>query len=153
MYQIVVFIHVLAVILFMLTHGVSVFVLMLIDRQENPEQVRALLGLRNAVSPAVAILSLVILATGVIAAFMGNWWRMGWTGASLVLFIGIAVVMTLFGRRYFDRLAALFNPAQQSERGGTDLVAQAGRSPRILLTVVGIVGVGVILWLMMVKPF
>jgi hypothetical protein len=50
MYQIVVFLHVMSVILFMLIHGVSVFVMMAVRRLQNPEQARALLALRERVS-------------------------------------------------------------------------------------------------------
>ncbi len=148
MYQVVVFLHVLSVLLFMLVHGVSVMVMFVIERQEKPEQVRTLLALRQMVSPGVAVLATLILVTGVIAAFMGNSWQTGWVGASLLIFIAIYVLMTVFGRRYFDRIAKVFNAAQPA-----DLSAQLGRSPRLLLTVVGIGGVGVILWLMLFKPF
>jgi membrane protein implicated in regulation of membrane protease activity len=114
MYQVVVFLHVLSVLLFMLLHGVSAIVLMVINRQENPEQVRTLLALRGMVSPAAAVFGLFILVTGVIAASMGDWWRYGWPRISLALFIVIAILMTTFGRRYFDRVSKLLNPAQDS---------------------------------------
>jgi hypothetical protein len=153
MYQVVVFLHVLSVLIFMFLHGVSAIVLFVIARQENPEQVRALLALRQMVSPIVVVFGLLILVTGIIAASMGNWWEMGWTRASLIIFIGIAVVMTTFGRRYFDRLTNLLNASPGSSTLSAELAAQVRRAPRGLLMVVGLGGVGVILWLMLFKPF
>jgi hypothetical protein len=152
MYQVVVFLHVLSVLLFMLLHGVSAIVLMVINRQEDPEQVRTLMALRGLVSPAVAVLSLLILVTGVIAASMGDWWRMGWPRLSLLLFIGIAVLMTTFGRRYFDRVSRLLNSAQTAT-ASADLTTQLRRPPVGFLMLVGLAGVGIILWLMLFKPF
>lgn len=144
MYQLVVFLHVLSVLLFMLLHGVSAVVMFVIPRQENPEHVKALMALRGMVSPAVGAFSGIILVTGIIAGFMGDWWRMGWTGASVVIFIGIAVLMTLLGRRYFDRIAASLAASAPPD---------LRRPPAGLLAGVGIIGVGVILWLMLFKPF
>jgi hypothetical protein len=150
MYQVVVFLHVLSVMIFMFLHGVSAIALFVIARQENPEQVRTLLALRGMVSPSVAVFGLLILITGIIAASMGDWWRMGWPKVSVLLFIGIAVVMTAFGRRYFDRVARAFNP---SAAQAAQLSSQLGNPPAVLLALVGIIGVGVILWLMLFKPF
>jgi hypothetical protein len=150
MYQVVVFLHVLSVFIFMFLHGVSAIALFVIGRQNNPEHVHALLALRGAVSPMVAVFSILILVTGVIAASMGDWWQMGWPGVSLALFIAIAVLMTLFGRRYFDRISRAFNP---NAAEAVDLPSLLGRPPAVLLSAVGIIGVGVILWLMLFKPF
>jgi hypothetical protein len=157
MYQVVVFLHVLGVLLFMFLHGVSAIVLFVLARQENPEHMRVLIALRGMVSPAVAVLSLLILVTGVIAASMGNWWRMGWPQVSLALFIGIAILMSAIGRRYFDRVAAGLGSTATSDASSAalpaDLVAQLRRPPAMLLMSVGLVGLGVILWLMLFKPF
>ncbi len=150
MYEVIVFLHVLSVLLFMLFHGVSAIALFVIARQENPEQVRALLTLRGMVSPIVAVFGLLILVTGIIAASMGDWWRMGWPRVSVLLFIGIAVLMTAFGRRYFDRIARAFNPGAAE---AANLASQLGNPPAVLLSLVGIIGVGILLWLMMYKPF
>jgi hypothetical protein len=77
---------------------------------------------------------------------MGSWWKMSWPGVSLALFIGIAIVMTVFGRRYFQRVSqALASEAQFAE--------MAARAPLAILVLVGVGGVGVILWLMLFKPF
>jgi hypothetical protein len=157
MYQVVVFLHVLSVLLFMFLHGVSAIVLFVLARQENPEHVRALMAVRGAVSPAVAIFGLFILVTGIIAASMGDWWRMGWPGVSLALFIGIAILMTAFGRRYFDRVAKVLDSAPnalaQPAPPSAELTALLRRPPVGLLMSVGLVGVGIILWLMLFKPF
>ncbi|MBZ0297153.1 MAG: DUF2269 domain-containing protein [Anaerolineae bacterium] len=160
MYQLVVFIHVMSVVLFLLSHGVSIFVMFVMDRQENPENMRVLLALRESVSPVVAALSVLILVTGIIAAFMGNWWSMGWSGASVVLFIAIAIIMSLVGRRYFDRVTNLLKPGSKSDTQSAvgdmlpdALTTQIGHAPRGLLMFVGVGGIAVILWLMLFKPF
>ena len=109
------------------------------------------------VSPAVVVLSLLILVTGVSAASMGDWWRMGWPGVSLALFIVIAILMSALGRRYFDRITAGLDTTATSDTQSAalpaELAAQLRRPPAMLLMSVGFVGVGVILWLMLFKPF
>jgi len=40
MYDLVVFLHVMSVLLFMLVHGVSMMVMFVLERQEQPEQLR-----------------------------------------------------------------------------------------------------------------
>lgn len=130
----------------MLIHGASVFVMMAGRRLENPEHARALMALREMVSPAVPAFAILIIVTGVIAASMANWWSMSWPGVSLVLFIGIAIVMTILGRRYFERVSkALASDAQFAEI--------AARPPLAILMLVGIGVVGIITWLTLFKPF
>jgi hypothetical protein len=102
MYQLVVFLHVFSVLLFMFLHGVSAIVLFVLARRKT-RSTRAF-GVARHGQPGVAVLSLFVLVT----ASSPRPWRLvadGWPGVSLVLFIGIAILMTSLGRRYFDRIA------------------------------------------------
>jgi MFS family permease len=105
---------------------------------------------------------LLLLASGIIAGFMGQWWDSGWIWASLLLLIAIIVAMAILGGAIYSRVRKAAG-LPYSERG-KPFPAEPPRSPEevqtqlamanpILLAVVGYGGILVILWLMMFKPF
>jgi len=111
----------------------------------------------------VMILSLlVLLIVGVVISFMGNWWSMGWTWASLALSLGITIWMFVIGQGTYHPMRKAFGlpymqkgkemPSEEpvSEEERQALVAKT-RPWEILLVSYG--GFVVILWLMMFKPF
>jgi hypothetical protein len=161
MYHWFVFLHVAATLGFMLTHGVSVSITFALRQERSPEQVRALLEL-SANSYKGMYLLLLLLASGIIAGFMGQWWDSGWIWASLLLLIAIIVAMAILGGAIYSRVRKAAG-LPYSERG-KPFPAEPPRSPEevqtqlamanpILLAVVGYGGILVILWLMMFKPF
>src|SRR5215469_17722501 len=115
MYQWLVFAHVLGVFGFLLAHGTAAAVAFALRRQREVERVRDLLDLSRGATMVANVSLLVLLAAGITAGFMGNWWSHGWIWASLGLFILISVTMTLLGSRALNRLRQLVhvgNPAR-----------------------------------------
>ncbi len=104
MYQWLVFAHVLGVFGFLLAHGTAVAVAFALPRQREVERVRVLLDLSRGVTMVANVSLLVLLAAGITAGFMGNWWGQGWIWAALGLFILIGVTMTLLGSRPLNRI-------------------------------------------------
>jgi hypothetical protein len=159
MYQWVVFAHVASVLAFMLAHGIHVTVMWAMRAEPDPERSMTFFnGLPTATG--LRILLAVVVASGAIAGFMGSWWGSGWIWASLILLTVIAVAMWRFGGEYFSlveeaALAAIAarntdpaNPAPQAAFDG------ARRSWHTIgMSALGLGGIGVILWLMMFKPF
>lgn len=163
MYSFVVFLHVLSVFIFLLSHGVSIVVFLMIRRQPSVERVRILMSLRNAVVPVMMIAFLVMILAGVAAAFIGNWWSRGWVWASIGVLVAIFLTMGFFGRTYFDGIQHMLQPAKNAQQKAQAAVAVALRTqeltpvlrqshPRIL-SFVGLGGLVIILYLMMYKPF
>lgn len=105
---------------------------------------------------------LLLLITGIIAGFMGGYWGMGWIWASIILLVAIGVIMGFYGSPYYGkvRTAVGLKPYQRTAQMTLGDVASEQeldallRSNRpIILTVVGLLGLLIILWLMMFKPF
>src|SRR5258708_32817403 len=79
---------------------------------------------------------LVLLAAGITAGFMGNWWGQGWIWAALGLFILISVTMTLLGSRPFKRLRQFVdagNPSRSETISHSSLDTYAEKQLAILL--------------------
>jgi amino acid transporter len=164
MYQWLVFAHLLGVFGFLLAHGTTAAVTFALRRQREVERVRVLLDLSRGVTMVANVSLLVLLAAGITAGFMGNWWGQGWIWASLGLFILIGVTMTLLGSRPLNRLRQLVhagNPSRSETISHSSLDTSAEKQLAVLLaathswllTVIGGGGLALILWLMMFKPF
>lgn len=96
-----------------------------------------------------------LLGAGIIAGFIGNWWRMGWIWISLGLFIVIAGAMYPLGSSYFRRIRAIVGtrPSGAPMASDEEIDEILGSGRPLLLTLVGFGGLFVILWLMVLKPF
>ena len=156
MYQWLVFLHVLGALGFMFGHGVAGAVTLLMAREKDPERVKSWLGLaRNKVVLGLMYGSMILLlVSGIWAGFTGEWWRSWWIWLSLALLVVIITVMGFIGRGYFDRVSAALGIEPIGEPvGQEELEAVLARSPAVLLTVLGLGGIAVIVYLMMFKPF
>ena len=161
-HETIVLVHVVGVILFVLAHLVSVGVLFLIQRQRDPAALRRLLTVsRQSLLVAFVGLALWFLG-GILAGFSGNWWTTGrlriWV--SLVMAIALIGLMTPMGRFYFNRIREAVgidpqtnavNPAATIDPAAVDVAVRSGQP--VLLAVLGTVGLLVIFWLMLAKPF
>ena len=164
MYSWLVYIHVLATFAFLLAHGVSSVVALRLRRQRDPALARAWLQL-NASGGFVAVFYgslLLLLITGIVSGFIGDWWGQGWIWLSLALLIGIIIGMFFIGTRRYSRLRQAlgmpwFDGRKEHPAGEPapieEIHALLADSPALALTVIGFGGIAVILWLMMFKPF
>ena len=126
MYQWLVFAHILGVFGFLLAHGTAAAVTFALRRQREVERVRVLLDLSRGVTMVANVSLLVLLAAGITAGFMGNWWGQGWIWASLGLFILIGVTMTLLGSRPLNRIRQLVHAGNPSR---SETISRAARAP------------------------
>lgn len=162
MYDIVIFLHIVGVFMFLLAHGASNAVAFALRKERNMERVRALLMLSPSTFGMMYGGLLLILITGIAGGFMLNWWGQGWIWASLVLFVVIFLAMSIYVSPYYGglRKAAglpymekmkIQNP-QPSVSDGE--LADMLESPRgVHAALMGWAGLLVILALMMFKPF
>jgi hypothetical protein len=136
MYQWLVFAHVLGVFGFLLAHGTAAAVAFALPRQREVERVRVLLDLSRGATMVGDISLLVLLAAGITAGFMGNWWGQGWIWAALGLFILISVTMTLLGSRSINRIRQLVqagNPSRPETISHSSLASHRDRRWRLSL--------------------
>jgi hypothetical protein len=160
------FAHVASVFGFLLAHGVSAGVLFKLRGERKVERIRALLDLSKAsISWTYAFLVLTGV-TGFAAAYIGDWWRQIWIWVSAALLILIALAMDWIGDPYYDRLRVAVGLEEPKAKKGTpapqaapEPVSQEAlermlRSPRpYLIALIGIGGLAILLWLMVLKPF
>ena len=162
MYGAIVYLHVAGLILFLLGHGGSANAAFQIKHERNPDRLRALLDLSVWSYIGMYVGLLLLLVTGIIAGFMGNYWGKGWIWASIILLVALFVIMGVYGSAYYGkvRTAVGLQPYRRTEQmtlvnaaSAQELDALLNSNRPIILAIVGVLGLLIILWLMMFKPF
>lgn len=150
-----VFLHIVGVVLFAISHGASAYTAFRIRSERDPHTVASLLGMSQlAVGPMyIGLLLLVIGGLGAAAA--GDLWFEPWIIASAVVLVVVLGVMYSVASPYYTKL----RQAVGDPRTGTAPTASREelaslldtRRPDILVTVGG-VGLLLLVWLMVLKP-
>jgi small-conductance mechanosensitive channel len=159
MYNWLVLLHILFAFLFMLAHGVQAAVMLKFRGEPDPEKSLTFFN----VLPQLTLVRSLTVGMGVFgfaAAFMTPWWKQGWVWASLVIFAIISWVMYKYGSGYYLIIWNAANRLIEAKKTNVDLpVAQtdydaARNAPNVMIvSIVGVVGLAIILWLMRFKPF
>ncbi|HEV7809403.1 MAG TPA: hypothetical protein VGO64_02290 [Candidatus Limnocylindrales bacterium] len=162
MYQWIVLLHIAGAFIFVMSHGVAIWMIIQIQRDKDPRQIPHLLRLSSESLAGAYVGLLLLLIGGIWAGIAGDWFRFGWVWAALAILVGILVAMYVIAVPYFRELRAAvgIRPANLTKDApdpialaDADISALAARAPINLLTIVGFGGLLVILWLMVVKPF
>jgi drug/metabolite transporter superfamily protein YnfA len=163
-YKFLLYLHVAGALAFLLFHGATASVMFALKREHEPQRVQALLELRDRSSSWWGYPVVVMLLSGIIMGFMGRHWSAGWMWASLGGFVVLSFAMSGFGRNYLDRAWHALDPEghkppmKKYDRGGIpaspeELAEYLATGRPMMLTVLGVLGLGLILWLMMFQPF
>jgi hypothetical protein len=149
LYRIIVFLHVVSVFGFLLSHGASVSMAFVLKRERDPQKIRALLNLSGASYPVMLSTLLASILFGIIAGFQGHWWRFGWIWTSIALLVIIFALMYFLGSKVYGAAR------EAAEQPASDevLISILVKSNPVLLTLIGYGGYAIIAWLMMLKPF
>ncbi len=159
-----VYFHIFSVFLFLLTHGVSIGIVLRLRTEREPKRIGALLELsRNSVG-FIHLSLFLVLATGIALGFLGNWWGQLWIWVALAGIIGLWVTMSLMGTRYYDRARRAvgvmpfygqkrWTPDPNGEVKTEELNRLLSTSRPIALVLLGVLALGAMLWLMVFKPF
>jgi uncharacterized membrane protein len=163
LYPWIVLAHVVGAFLFVFGHGASAFAAMRLRREREPSRVAAMLDVSAASYGAMGVGWLVLLLAGIVATFMAGLWGEVWLWASLVLFLVITGYMTprAAGWARKVRVAVGVRPAFGYPKDAPDPTPASPeeleailQSPRMFeVTAVGSIGLVVIIWLMVMKPF
>jgi len=163
LYLWLVFLHVLSGFGYFFSHGASAFILLKLSQERNVDRIHALLDLRAYAAPAMNWSGGLLFLSGIVAGFIGHWWRSGWIWVSLGLLVLVSILMTVFGRTYFERVRKAIGleftlkgskpsppekPVDEKE-----LAAVIASGKPVLLASSGLVALALIVWLMMFKPF
>lgn len=162
LYPWLVLIHVLAAFGFALSHGVSAFTSFAIRREREPERIRVLLELSSTAIGGLYVSVLTLLVAGIAAGIMGNWFGRGWIWASLGILVLVAVAMYAMASRYYGELRSAVGLAAYGDKKGAAPPPPVGpdqlaaildtRRPEAIAAI-GLGGLAVIVWLMVLKPF
>lgn len=160
MYPYIVLLHIVGAFVFALAHGVSVAVSFRLRGVQSREQVAGLLELSQMAVGGLYVGLLLLLIGGVWAGFAGEHWGRGWIWTALGILVAIMVAMYAIATPYYARMRAaagvMTDPnavAKFGNPGPDDLARMAGSSRPVWLAIIGGIGLLVILWLMVVKPF
>lgn len=159
MYNWLVFLHIFFGFSLMLAHGVHAAAMLAFRNEKDPERALTFFNIAPEIQ-MVRYLTILMGLPGFIAAFISPWWRQGWTWASMVIFLIVSVVMYKYGAGYFEliqRAAERLIEARKTDLNVETALkefesARTARHP-IAVSIVGMVGLAVILWLMRFKPF
>jgi hypothetical protein len=158
MYLWVVYLHVIVIFLFLIQHAVEIFVTFKLRAQNEPEGIYATYAfMLDNNSRNLRITYSLIILTGIAAGFISTWWKQGWMWTALGIMILLWFGMSRIGSNY---LTAVDNITDRAVKNRDDSSAidkfrnelRARREPEIL-AVLSVVSGGIILWLMMFKPF
>lgn len=165
MYSWVVFIHVLSVLTFLTAHGASAAAIFMMPGTRSVERLRTLLHISRRANGVADAALLLLLAAGIVAGFMGSWWGQYWIWTALGVLILITVGMGIFASGPLERLRLVVSPEEARGRPRNATVSPsapptdqevaalvAGVNPWPV-TLVGSIGLALILWLMLFKPF
>ncbi len=170
MYHLWVFVHIAGAIGFLAAHGASAAVALRLRHERAPERVRALLDLSASTRPFMYGSLAVLLVGGIVAGFLGHWWRQGWISAALVLLVVLLVAAGPLAVPYYRRVRQAVavpagGPAEPDPQavpvGGPadpgareqELADLLDSTRPVVIAVVEVAGVLGILWLMVAKPF
>ncbi|HET8571294.1 MAG TPA: DUF2269 family protein [Candidatus Limnocylindria bacterium] len=149
-YPWIVFLHVVGAFGFVFGHGASAIVSMAIRRQTDAQRISAMLRISQLSLTVMYPSLLLLLAAGVAAGFIGELWGALWLWLAIgLLVVELAAMYALAAPYYMNLRRALTDPTVPDD----EVVASMSSSRPIVLAWVGIVGLLLIVWLMVVKPF
>lgn len=160
MYPWIVLLHVVGAFVFVISHGVSAWMAMMIRGQRDRARVRIMLEMSSMSILGAYLGLLLMLIGGIWAGIYGGHFGRGWIWAAVVLLVAVMVVMYAVATPYFVRLrGAVGAPTRGVEAdpalavSDEELATLTAGAPVIPIIAVGFGGLLLILWLMVVKPF
>jgi plastocyanin len=154
MYDWWVFLHIAGAFGFLIVHGVSIFVALRLREERDPARINALLDTSGrTVLPMYVSLGL-LLTGGIVAGFLRDWWSFGWIWAALATLIIVSAAMVFMARPYYQKVRFISRAVAEGSQAVTpeqfDSVLRSRRP--MTITWIGVLGLGFILYLMVLKP-
>lgn len=153
--------HVAAGFTFALAHGVSAFAGLKLRGEHDAARVHALLDLSKLSLPISDLAILVLLISGIVAGFVGGFWGHLWIWTSIGVLVFLFIYMGARGVPHHDAIRHALGQKGFYDKKNAPIpeadpaaLARELDSPRAIeLAAVGFIGLAVLLWLMVVKPF
>ena len=158
-YTWIVLLHVVGAFVFILSHGVSAWMTLAIRGERDRTRISALLDLSQMSLGGAYVGLLLLLIGGIWAGIYGNHFSRGWIWAAIAVLVAVIVAMYAIATPFFAKLReaagrpARGNAPTVAPASDGDLAALAARAPAVPLLGAGVIGLLILLWLMVVKPF
>jgi uncharacterized membrane protein len=104
MYQLVVYLHILAALGFISGHGASAGMAFQLPKERDTERIRAMLDVSASLFALTYGSLLLLLVAGVTAGFIGKWWGSGWIWLSLGILIVLIAYMAVSTRNHYNQV-------------------------------------------------
>ena len=137
------FLHIVGLVAFVMPHAVSAAVSFLVRGQVTP-QTRRFLMLSQLTSFASNPGLLLLVVTGVWMGFIANWWGQKWIWTAIVVLVLVAAGMGALSRPY--------HMARESKDDAA-LADRLGKARPAAVAAIGGIGLLVLIFLMVFKPF
>ena len=154
-YQWVKFIHVMSAIAFVGAHGASIIVLYAIRRERDRQHLLAVLDFSSRTASAMYASLIAVVGTGFWLGFeRDTLFGKGWFWLSLVLLGATTILMWVVAKPFTSRVRAACEIRPSGvPRISDEELAQILRSPKThLIMLIGVAGLGSILYLMVFQP-
>lgn len=160
MYPWIVLLHVVGAFLFVLSHGIAAWMVLALRSERDRARIGAMLSLSSLSMSGVYLGLLLLLVGGIWAGIVGGHFSRGWIWAALVVLAIVITVMYTVATPYFLRLRGAVGVAARGAEpdpalrvDDDELTKLLARAPIVPLVGAGVIGLLVILWLMVLKPF
>ena len=155
MYEWLVLVHILGVLGFMFTHGVTAAMALRLRHERNPDRIRVMLQISSSSLAVFYVSILLLLGGGIWAGFNGHWWDQGWIWIALGVFVVNMLFMYAVPARYYKKIREVMTIEESgsSAVGPEQLDAMLRSNLPIVVTAVGLVSIAFIAYLMVIKPF
>jgi hypothetical protein len=162
MYRWLVFLHILGAFAFFMAHGASAMMAVRLRKERDLQRIQAILDLSQAALPFMYVSLLVLLGAGIAAGVQGHWFAQGWIWAALVILVVLAGWMMYYAGRYYTPVRKAVGLPYREGRddmpaepplGEAEIQSAVAATNPMLLMSVSFGLIGVILYLMVFKPF
>jgi hypothetical protein len=146
--------HVLAVLGFVLFHGVSIMVAIRLRRERDRTRIAELLQFSGSAVQGMYVSLVALIVFGVVAGFSGKWWSYWWIWISLGILVLTIVEMSAVARPYYEQLkdAIQFRPSGVPRKSDEELDLLLRSRAALINAVWGMAALVVIAFLMVWKP-
>jgi hypothetical protein len=148
------FLHVAAVLGFVLFHGVSVQVAFRLRKERDRARIAELLQFSGASTMGMYVSLGALILFGVVAGFSGKWWSYWWIWISLGLLVATIAEMSAVARPYYEKLkdAIQLRPSGVPRTSDEELADLLRARAAMFNALFGIATLVIITWLMIWKP-
>ncbi|HEX5038569.1 MAG TPA: DUF2269 family protein [Candidatus Limnocylindria bacterium] len=161
MYEWIVLLHVIGAFIFVAAHGVSMISAFRLRSERDRARQAVLLETSVIGVYAMYVGLLVLLVGGIWAGFAGDHWGRLWIWVALATLVVVIAVMYAVATPFYGRMRAAAGVPGFVERADrykppateADLAMLASSNRPMILAVIGGVGLLVLVWLMVMKPF